>query len=193
MKAETVKRMILLSVDDPPEDLEELVELYARLWSRENGEEPGASQEDGGGDTGSVPPGTVEGEGASAPPEPDDGEPDDGEPEDEELPKTMNAAKGFVHFRCRGCGAERTFYTKGWINQYTCPECGEKMWLRGLHRAKASCKCGTRSNYTTNIEDSGFDIPCVRCGAPMPVFWVPGRNRYEYAGWAPPGSRGRRK
>lgn len=192
MRAETVKRMILLSVENPPEDLEELVELYARLWSRENGEEPGAPQEDGGGDTGSVPPGTVEGEnaGAEVPAPP---EPADGEPEDEEPSKTMNAAKGFVHFRCRGCGVERTFCTKGWINQYTCPECGEKMWLRGLHRAKTSCKCGMRGIYTTNVEDSGFDIPCVRCGAPMPVFWVPGRNRYEYAGWAPPGSRGRRK
>ena len=35
MRAETVKRMILLSIPDPPEDLEELVELYARLWSQE--------------------------------------------------------------------------------------------------------------------------------------------------------------
>lgn len=37
MRAETVKRMILLSIPDPPEDLEELLELYARLWSQENG------------------------------------------------------------------------------------------------------------------------------------------------------------
>lgn len=37
MRAETVKRMILLSVEKPPEDMEELLELYARLWSRENG------------------------------------------------------------------------------------------------------------------------------------------------------------
>lgn len=37
MRAETVKRMILLSVEKPPEDMEELLELYARLWSQENG------------------------------------------------------------------------------------------------------------------------------------------------------------
>lgn len=37
MRAETVKRMILLSVEKPPEDMEELLELYAHLWSQENG------------------------------------------------------------------------------------------------------------------------------------------------------------
>ena len=37
MRAETVKRMILLSVEKPPEDMEELLELYTRLWSQENG------------------------------------------------------------------------------------------------------------------------------------------------------------
>lgn len=57
MRAETVKRMILLSIPDPPEDLEELVELYARLWSQENGGDwrPLRAAEKG---TESVPEGT---------------------------------------------------------------------------------------------------------------------------------------
>lgn len=57
MRAETVKRMILLSIPDPPEDLEELVELYAQLWSQENGGDwrPLRAAEKG---TESVPEGT---------------------------------------------------------------------------------------------------------------------------------------
>ena len=57
MRAETVKRMILLSIPDPPEELEELVELYARLWSQENGGDwrPLRAAEK---DTKSVPEGT---------------------------------------------------------------------------------------------------------------------------------------
>ena len=57
MRAETVKRMILLSVEKPPEDMEELLELYARLWSQENGGDwrPLRAAEKG---TESVPEGT---------------------------------------------------------------------------------------------------------------------------------------
>ena len=40
-----------------------------------------------------------------------------------------------------------------------------------------------KSVYSTNVEEAAFDIPCVKCGAPMPVVWVPGRARYEPAGW----------
>lgn len=62
-----------------------------------------------------------------------------------------------------------------------------------MHPAKATCKCGNKSIYSTNVEESAFDIPCVVCGAPMSVVWVPGRNRYEPAGWSAPGANRRKK
>lgn len=201
MRAETVKRMILLSIPDPPEDLEELVELYARLWSQENGGdwrplraaeermecviEPAES----------VPEGT---ESVIEPAEnvPEPAEAVSGEPpqEEEEPSKDGNAIRGFSHIRCEHCGAEKTFCARNWLSKYTCERCGQVTRLRGhIHPARAVCKCGNRSIYSTNAEESAFDIPCVVCGAPMSVVWVPGRNRYEPAGWSAPGAHRRKK
>lgn len=201
MRAETVKRMILLSVEKPPEDMEELLELYARLWSQENGGdwrplraaeermecviEPAES----------VPEGTESviepAENVPEPAEAVSGEPPQGE---EEPSKDGNAILGFSHIRCEHCGAEKTFCAKSWYSKYTCDRCGQVTRLRGhVHPAKATCKCGNKSIYSTNVEESAFDIPCVVCGAPMSVVWVPGRNRYEPAGWSAPGRHGRKK
>lgn len=201
MRAETVKRMILLSIPDPPEDLEELVELYARLWSQENGGDwrPLRAAEKG---TESVPEGTervIEPpenviEPAESAPEPAEAvseEPPQGE---EEPSKDGNAILGFSHIRCEHCGAEKTFCARSWLSKYTCERCGQVTRLRGhIHPARAVCKCGNRSIYSTNAEESAFDIPCVVCGAPMSVVWVPGRNRYETAGWSAPGAHRRKK
>ena len=201
MRAETVKRMILLSIPDPPEDLEELVELYARLWSQENGGDwrPLRAAEKG---TESVPEGTervIEPpenviEPAESAPEPAEAvseEPPQGE---EEPSKDGNAILGFSHIRCEHCGAEKTFCARSWLSKYTCERCGQVTRLRGhIHPARAVCKCGNQSIYSTNAEESAFDIPCVVCGAPMSVVWVPGRNRYEPAGWSAPGAHRRKK
>lgn len=215
MRAETVKRIILLSIPDPPEDLEELVELYARLWSRENGEDWRPLREETG-PAESAAEGTerviestecvIEStENASGPtecviepaenvPEPAEavsGEPPQGE---EEPSKDGNAILGFSHIRCGNCGEVKTFCARSWLSKYTCERCGQVTSLRGsIHPAKAVCKCGNRSIYSTNREESAFDIPCVVCGAPMSVVWVPGRDRYDPAGWSAPGGRGRRK
>lgn len=180
MRAETVKRMILMSVQDPPEDLEELVELHARLWAREQGVFPAEnkSMNEDGGKAVERPeePDTTEG------PEPmreeEGGGEDDGEPSED-----VKAAKGFVHLRCQHCGAEKTWCAKSWTTTFYCKECGEATKLRGMKWAKAVCKCGKQFIYTTNVTDDVFDIPCVECGAPMPVAWVEGRNRYEPCGW----------
>lgn len=197
MRAETVKRMILLSVEKPPEDMEELLELYARLWSQENGGDwrPLRAAE-------SVP----EGMGRVIEPtenviEPEESAPEPAEtvgeepPQEEEEPsKDGNAILGFSHIRCEHCGAEKTFCAKGWHSKYTCDRCGQVTSLRGrVHTAKASCKCGNKSVYATNVEESAFDIPCVVCGAPMSVVWVPGKNRYEPAGGEPEWRRRRKK
>lgn len=201
MRAETVKRMILLSVEKPPEDLEELVELYARLWSQENGGDwaPLRAAEKG---TESVPESTERvieptenviepEESAPEPAETVGEEPPQGE---EEPSKDGNAILGFSHIRCEHCGAEKTFCARNWLSKYTCERCGQVTRLRGhIHPARAVCKCGNRSIYSTNAEESAFDIPCVVCGAPMSVVWVPGRNRYEPAGWSAPGAHRRKK
>ena len=119
------------------------------------------------------------------------GEPPQGE---EEPSKDGNAIRGFSHIRCEHCGAEKTFCAKSWYSKYTCDRCGQVTRLRGhVHPAKATCKCGNKSIYSTNVEESAFDIPCVVCGAPMSVVWVPGRNRYEPAGWSAPGAHRRKK
>ena len=201
MRAETVKRMILLSVEKPPEDLEELVELYARLWSQENGGdwrplraaeermecviEPAES----------VPEGTESViEPAESIPEPAETVGEEPPQEEEEPSKDGNAILGFSHIRCEHCGAEKTFCARNWLSKYTCERCGQVTRLRGhIHPARAVCKCGNRSIYSTNAEESAFDIPCVVCGAPMSVVWVPGRNRYEPAGWSAPGAHRRKK
>lgn len=186
MRAETVKRMILLSIPDPPEDLEELVELYARLWSQENGGDwrPLRAAE-------SVPERTervIEGtenviEPEESAPEPAETVGEEPPQEEEEPSKDGNAIRGFSHIRCEHCGAEKTFCARNWLSKYTCERCGQVTRLRGhIHPARAVCKCGNRSIYSTNAEESAFDIPCVVCGAPMSVVWVPGRNRYEPAG-----------
>ena len=201
MRAETVKRMILLSIPDPPEDLEELVELYARLWSRENGGDwrPLRAAEKG---TESVPEGTervieptenvIEPEESA--PEPVEAVSEEPPQEEEEPSKDGNAILGFSHIRCEHCGAEKTFCARNWLSKYTCERCGQVTRLRGhIHPARAVCKCGNRSIYSTNREESAFDIPCVVCGAPMSVVWVPGRNRDEPAGWSAPGSRRKKK
>ena len=190
MRAETVKRMILLSIPDPPEDLEELVELYARLWSRENGGDwrPLRAAEKG---TESVPEGTervieptenvIEPEESA--PEPAEAVSEEPPQEEEEPSKDGNAILGFSHICARNL-----------LSKYTCEHCGQVTRLRGhIHPARAVCKCGNRSIYSTNREESAFDIPCVVCGAPMSVVWVPGRNRYEPAGWSAPGSRRKKK
>ena len=215
MRAETVKRMILLSIPDPPEDLEELVELYARLWSQENGGDwrPLRAAEKG---TESVPEGTESvPEGTESVPEgtervieptenviePEESAPEPAEtvgeepPQEEEEPsKDGNAIRGFSHIRCEHCGAEKTFCARNWLSKYTCERCGQVTRLRGhIHPARAVCKCGNRSIYSTNAEESAFDIPCVVCGAPRSVVWVPGRNRYEPAGWSAPGAHRRKK
>lgn len=201
MRAETVKRMILLSIPDPPEDLEELVELYARLWSQENGGdwrplraaeermecviEPAESVAEG---TESVI------EPAESVPEPAETVGEEPPQEEEEPSKDGNAILGFSHIRCEHCGAEKTFCARNWLSKYTCERCGQVTRLRGhIHPARAVCKCGNRSIYSTNAEESAFDIPCVVCGAPMSVVWVPGRNRYEPAGWSAPGAHRRKK
>lgn len=201
MRAETVKRMILLSIPDPPEDLEELLELYARLWSQENGGdwrplraaeermecviEPAES----------VPEGTESViEPAESVPEPAETVGEEPPQEEEEPSKDGNAILGFSHIRCEHCGAEKTFCARNWLSKYTCERCGQVTRLRGhIHPARAVCKCGNRSIYSTNAEESAFDIPCVVCGAPMSVVWVPGRNRYEPAGWSAPGAHRRKK
>ena len=201
MRAETVKRMILLSVEKPPEDMEELLELYARLWSQENGGdwrplraaeermecviEPAES----------VPEGTESviepAENVPEPAEAVSGEPPQGE---EEPSKDGNAILGFSHIRCEHCGAEKTFCARNWLSKYTCDRCGQVTRLRGhVHPAKATCKCGNKSVYSTNVEESAFDIPCGVCGAPMSVVWTPGKNRYEPAGGEPEWRRRRKK
>ena len=194
MRAETVKRMILLSIPDPPEDLEELVELYARLWSQENGGDwrPLRAAEKG---TESVPEGTESViEPAESVPEPAETVGEEPPQEEEEPSKDGNAIRGFSHIRCEHCGAEKTFCARNWLSKYTCERCGQVTRLRGhIHPARAVCKCGNRSIYSTNAEESAFDIPCVVCGAPMSVVWVPGRNRYEPAGWSAPGAHRRKK
>ena len=116
-------------------------------------------------------------------------------PQGEEEPsKDGNAILGFSHIRCEHCGAEKTFCAKSWYSKYTCDRCGQVTRLRGhVHPARATCKCGNKSVYSTNVEEGAFDIPCVACGAPMPVVWIPGRDRYEPAVTAAPGRRGRKK
>ena len=195
MRAETVKRMILLSVENPPEDLEELLELHARLWSQENGKgrEPVRAAEERTErviePTKSVP------ERTESVIEPEESVPEaEEDPEEGKKKRSRDAIRGFAFLRCDHCGKELAFSSKSWISRYKCRSCGGETWLHGRVRtAIANCECGNRSVYSTNVEEGAFDIPCVVCGAPMPVVWIPGRDRYEPAVTAAPGRHGRKK
>lgn len=101
---------------------------------------------------------------------------------------------GFLHLKCSGCGATKTFCTKKPMSVYHCYDCGTDTALaNNMTPVYANCECGKRSRYMTNVTEWGFDLTCVVCGAPVAVEYRSGINQYQTCGKAFVKSRKRKK
>lgn len=95
-----------------------------------------------------------------------------------EPPGEIRPWSGFVHIRCDHCHKESTVCLRTPTRQYMCRECGNTMNLPDSTTAYINCECGFKGRYITNITDWFFDIPCVQCGRPNTVKFLPGKNFY---------------
>ena len=125
---------------------------------------------------------------------------DDSSAEPEAAPETparreaeREEYSGFLHIKCSGCGAIKTFCTKKPMSTYRCYDCGTDTVLTNMTAVYADCECGKRSRYMTNIDEWGFDLACVDCGSPMAVEYRPGVNQYRTCGKSFVKSRKRKK
>ena len=101
---------------------------------------------------------------------------------------------GFLHLRCSGCGALKTFCAKKPMSIYHCYDCGADTELSGhMTLVYANCECGKRARYMTNVTEWGFDLSCVVCGTPVAVEYRPGINQYQTCGKSFVKSRKRKK
>lgn len=101
---------------------------------------------------------------------------------------------GFLHLKCPGCGATKTFCAKKPMSVYHCYDCGTDTALaNNMTPVYANCECGKRSRYMTNVTEWGFDLTCVVCGAPVAAEYRPGINQYQTCGKAFVKSRKRKK
>lgn len=91
----------------------------------------------------------------------------------------MEKYKGFLYIRCEKCGKERGYCTKTYIARHYC-ECGHVTPLTGLVPMYVMHECGQRTcRHKTNITDKIFDVPCIKCQAPVTVEWDSKRWQYK--------------
>ena len=86
---------------------------------------------------------------------------------------------GFLYLRCPKCGKERGFCTRFPATESQCRDCGEKTPLKNLHKVHFTCECGKHFSYLTNITDPMFEIKCIDCGTPNPVFQNSKTGNYD--------------
>ena len=87
--------------------------------------------------------------------------------------------RGFLHLTCSRCGRTKTFYAKEKMTVHRCCDCGKETELKEMRRAYTSCECDQDSFYLTNSTMPVLKIPCVRCGADVPVEWNAEKKCYE--------------
>lgn len=102
------------------------------------------------------------------------------EPEHTEEPTSNEPRKyrGFLVVKCQHCGRTKGFLARQEISNYKC-DCGETTPLGDLVPLTALCECGKRWRYMTNMTDDSFEINCIHCGSPIPVFWNDKKHKYE--------------
>ena len=89
-----------------------------------------------------------------------------------ETPVAKSAGyKGFLYIKCPYCGTIKGFNSKEPLGYYKSHECGEGFVMKDLAEVYANCKCGQRWMYKTNIDVEEFEMPCLECGTPIPLFW----------------------
>lgn len=102
------------------------------------------------------------------------------EPEHTEEPSSNEPRKyrGFLVVKCQHCGHTKGFLARQEISNYKC-DCGGITPLGDLVPLTALCECGKRWRYMTNMTDDSFEINCIHCGSPIPVFWNDKKHKYE--------------
>lgn len=102
------------------------------------------------------------------------------EPEHTEEPTSDEPKKykGFLVVKCQHCGKTKGFLARQEISNYRC-DCGGLTPLGDLVPLTALCECGKRWRYMTNMTDDSFEINCIHCGSPIPVFWNDKKHKYE--------------
>ena len=103
------------------------------------------------------------------------------EPEHKEEPSSNEPRKyrGFLVVKCEHCGKTKGFLARQEISNYRCDDCGGITPLGDLVPLTALCECGKRWRYMTNMTDDSFEINCIHCGSPIPVFWNDKKHKYE--------------
>lgn len=86
--------------------------------------------------------------------------------------------RGFMLIKCAHCGEVKGFNARAELSSYKC-DCGGETPLGKLHPLTALCECGKRWRYLTNITEDSFEMNCLHCGSPIPVFWNDSKKKYE--------------
>ena len=103
-------------------------------------------------------------------------------PEDHHIEKenTEHTYKGFLYIRCPECGEEKGQCSKKGMHSIHCDNCGcNEEFTEPLIPMYVNCECGGRYKYMTNKKEEMFDIPCLSCGAPVPIRYNRKKNIYE--------------
>lgn len=87
--------------------------------------------------------------------------------------------KGFLVIKCAHCGKVRAFNARENVEKYRCDECGKETVLDDMVPLTAICECGCKWRYFTNMTDDSFEVTCIRCGSPIPVFYNDKLSKYE--------------
>lgn len=87
--------------------------------------------------------------------------------------------KGCLLIHCERCGKVHPFAVKEPITEAYCKECHKRIPLENLKPLWLNCECGKRIKYMTNHTYSVFDVDCIRCGAPVAVWWNKRKGLYE--------------
>ena len=93
--------------------------------------------------------------------------------------KDYEGYKGFLLIRCKECGTEKAYCPKTPTTVFKCRECGATTELEDLRSLWMHCKCGNRSHYNTNIEDTMAEVNCIVCGAPVTTEWNKKKKMYQ--------------
>lgn len=86
--------------------------------------------------------------------------------------------KGFLLIKCQHCGEVRGFNSRYEISSYKC-DCGGVTPLGNLIPLTALCECGKRWRYLTNLTQDSYELNCIHCGSPIPVFFNDKKGKYE--------------
>ena len=99
--------------------------------------------------------------------------------------------RGFLVVKCQHCGHTKGFLARQEISNYRC-DCGGITPLGDLVPLTALCECGKRWRYMTNMTDDSFEVNCIHCGSPIPVFWNDKKHKYETLFENLPNSKGKK-